>query len=152
MEYNLDEYLNLTVLEKSISDFYSRNKVDFAKADIFRSFTLFLNDTIQSTYVGDEFMDNNDKINHFKWVWYKISEEFIELGFDFKHNSELFKYMKALFYDLFYQVDNKTEQFNKDFFNNIKVIIDGIFNYTILKNMESLYIFIDIYNIFDGRK
>lgn len=153
MNNNLDEYLNSTLLERSLSDFYSRNRIEFPKVEIYRNFTLFLNNKIQKTYVGDNFMNDSDRDNHFKWVWDSISLEFVEFGFDFKNNDELYKYMNNLFKDLFYDVDEKEDEYNKAFFKNIVVVIEGIFNYTVLKNPESLHIFLDIYKLFNnGRK
>jgi len=147
---NLEEYLNSSLLERNIAEFYSRNNIKFPRADFYKSFCLILDKEIQRTYVGDNSMNNSDKNNHFKWVWDKTCETYINYGFDFKENKLLFKYLKSIFDDLFYDIDDKSDSKNITLFENISVMLESIFNYNILKSQESLWIFADIYEIFDA--
>ena len=146
----MDDFLNFTILEKNMFEYYSKKNIDLPKVEVYRNFTLMLNNQIQKNYVGDEFMDSNSKKEHFIWCWKITCDKYKE--FNFQENVELFNYLRDLFRDLFYRVEDKNDEFTMDFFKNIKVVIEGIFNYVEIKTPDSLAIFIDIYNVFENKR
>lgn len=146
----MDESLDYTLLEKSMFDFYSKKGVELPKVDLYRNFTLLLNKNIQKNYFGDEFMDAEDKINHYQWCWNKTCDFFKPV--DFKNNHKLYEYLKSLFDSLFYDIEDKGSVYNIESFNNIAIVIDSIFNVAEIKTQDSLGIFLEIYNIFNNNE
>lgn len=146
----MDEYLDFTLLEKSMFDFYIKKGVELPKVELYKNFTLLLNKNIQNEYYGDEFMDEVDKKNHFKWCWGKTCDFFKPV--DFNKNTKLYNYLESLFDSLFYSIEDKENIYNKESFNNISIVIDSIFNLAEFKTQDSLAIFLEIYNIFNDNE
>lgn len=146
----MDEFLDLTLLEKSMFDYYSKNNVTFPKIDVYRNFTLMLNYKIQNSYFGDKFMNVDERKAHFKWCWELTCTMFPK--FKFNENKTLYIYLHELFTDLFYDIEDKDDSYSKSFFNNITTVIEGIFDHITIKTPETLAVFMDIYNVFNEIK
>lgn len=146
----MDESLEYTLLQKSMFEFYVKKGVELPKVELFRNFTLLLNKKIQESYFGDNFMDDEDRKNHFKWCWIKTCEIFKPI--DFNKNIKLYEYLEILFDSLFYSIDDKESAYNKESFNNIGIVIESIFNLAEIKTQDSLAIFLEIYNVFNDNE
>jgi hypothetical protein len=120
---------------------YTSNNIVYERVDLYRDFTLTLDDLIQTTYLGHELTEERERLNHFNWCWDKASELITQKNIKFVDNNHAYVYFLDYYFDTFYS--NKINDFNiSDFWSYI-------FNYNIEKSRSDLDSFINLYKILE---
>lgn len=125
---------------------YRENGIKPIKAELYHDFVESLCGLVFNTYLGDDIMSTEDRLNHFIWSWDKTVSMFFMMGFDLGDMGEKFTYFKNFFTDIYYKVEDKDSQLEKD----ILIVWEYIFNYNIIKPEKDVYNFIEIYKMFDN--
>jgi hypothetical protein len=146
---NNSKYLNLigNITEQlkthEIVREYKSNNINKNRLDLYRDFIVNLCYSLVDTYLGEEYIKTKkQKKEHFTWSFNRICDSFIEEGFNFKENKELYDY----FFEYF-----RTTMYENDFFE-----IDFLLDYwedtlelSYDKTKNDLEGMIEIYKIFD---
>jgi hypothetical protein len=122
---------------------YKSNNINRNRIELYRDFIINLCYSLVDTYLGEEYIKSNkQKKEHFTWSFNKICDSFIEEGFNFKTNKELYDY----FFEYF-----RTTMYDNNFFE-----IDFLLDYwedtlelSYDKTKNDLEGMIEIYKIFD---
>lgn len=90
---------------------YKSNNINKNRVDLYKDFIVNLCYALVDTYLGEEYINTNkQKKEHFTWCFNKICNSFLDEGFDFSENKELydyfFEYFKSTMYDNdFFELD-----------------------------------------------
>lgn len=130
--------------KEDISLMYKINNITPERTGLYLDFTQTIHQTIISTYLGDEVMDNKSIKEHFDWCWNKTVNSFKkeEIFFD---SNELYNYFYTLFLESFYSENDKSDL-------NVNKLLEfwlDIFNFSKTKTRSELEAFIDLYKLFD---
>lgn len=130
--------------KEDISLMYKINNITPERTGLYLDFTQTIYQTIISTYLGDEVMDNKSIKEHFDWCWNKTVNSFKkeEIFFD---SNELYNYFYTLFLESFYSENDKSDL-------NVNKLLEfwlDIFNFSKTKTRSELEAFIDLYKLFD---
>jgi len=68
------EYISKPMNKEDISLMYKINNITPERTGLYLDFTQTIYQTIISTYLGDEVMDNKSIKEHFDWCWNKTSK------------------------------------------------------------------------------
>lgn len=140
-------YINNPLSRASIELLYSSHFIMFEKCELYKDFVLSLTDLIFTTYMGDKITNNDDRTNHFSWCWNQTVNNFELEGIYFSDNDDLYDYFIHFMFEIFYSVENKTDNNNIDI--NVIKLWKYIFNYRIIKTRSDVDTFIEVYNMFD---
>lgn len=121
---------------------YESNLIVYERADLYYEFALTLDDLIQSTYLGHDMMDDQQRLSHFSWCWNKTCSLINTKVIKFNSNDEAYIYFLNLYLDTLYNE-------SYDNYLDIKVYWDFIFNYNIEKSRSDIDGFIKLYKIFE---
>lgn len=121
---------------------YESNQITYERADLYYEFTLTLDDLIKSTYLGHDMMNEQERLNHFKWCWNKTCDLINTNIIKFNDNDEAYIYFLDLYLDTQYN-ESSTE------YIDIKIYWEYIFNYNIEKTRSDVDKFIKLYKIFE---
>lgn len=151
MDNNYDKlsflaYIHNPISKESISIIYASNNIKYEKCELYGDFVQSLLMLAFDTYMGDDVMSVEDQINHFKWCWDKVIENFKEEGIYFK-NIKLYDYFLEFMLEVFYTYDGKQLYDYTD--NGILKIWNDIFTYDKSKTQADIDTLIEIYNIFE---
>ncbi|MFN7656268.1 MAG: hypothetical protein ACK5OW_00595 [bacterium] len=138
------EYISKPMNKEDISLMYKINNITPERTGLYLDFTQTIYQTIISTYLGDEVMDNKSIKEHFDWCWNKTVNSFKkeEIFFD---SNELYNYFYTLFLESFYSENDKSDL-------NVNKLLEfwlDIFNFSKTKTRSELEAFIDLYKLFD---
>jgi hypothetical protein len=76
---NTEEFLNYLsnpLSRTSIDLIYSSNYIRFERCDLYRDFVLSLSELVFDTYMGDDVMKKEQRVEHFKWCWDRTGKNF----------------------------------------------------------------------------
>ena len=148
---NMDQFLEWLVKpmsQEDITSWYLANNITLELTELFRDFCVSFLKLLEETYLGDEYENSNDtkvgmteqqKKDHLKWCWEKTISNFQKENVLFFFNEKDTIFLKDLFYDVFYNQNDKKGQENAfDFFVQI-------FGYESKKSKSDIEIFTDIY-------
>jgi len=121
---------------------YESNQIVYERADLYHEFILTLDDLIESTYLGHDMMDEQERLNHFKWCWNKTCDLINTNVIKFNKNDEAYIYFLDLYFDTFYNESSIS-------YLDVKMYWDFIFNYKIEKTRSDIDRFIKLYKIFE---
>jgi len=126
---------------------YSGNNIIREKVELYYDFLLSLLILIDETYLGSDIIKTiEDKINHFTWCFNKVSDNFEHERIHFVVKGSHYEYLWALFYANYYL--NKLNE-KDDKMELLTVRLKQLFTYNNIKSPNELYIFINLYKIFD---
>jgi len=141
------KYLSKPLPMETTDAAYFNNSVVFERSELYADFTLTLNEYIVSTYLGDDFTNDDEKINHYNWCWDRTCEFLDQPKIRFTDNDRVYKYFMNFYFDTFYLIPNKEEE--KEGINYLCKVWEHIFNYRITKTRSELDSFIELYVIFE---
>lgn len=144
---NFLSYIKTPLSEQSINILYSTNNVRYDKCQLFSDYIQSLLITVFDTYMGDDIMDEEDRIEHFKWCWQKNNGNFKEEGIVFGHCDEAQDYFLEFMTEVFYSVKGKKDKPHIQL--TIRSLWMSIFSYNKIKTRSDVDNFIDIYTILD---
>lgn len=148
MKYNDDKinkflsYINTPLSEITVNKMYVTNKISYEKCQLFNDYIQSNMCLIFDTYMGDDVMNDADKITHFDWCWEKNRDNFNKEGIIFKHTEDSYNYFLVFIFETFYSVNDKTNIREK-----IKNIWEDTFTYSYNKTHLELDNLIVIHNI-----
>ena len=107
---NFFNYLSKPIPFDEVDIWFKINNIIPEKLELFFDFIHSLNNLIQRTYLGNDkttyetkiTLSSEDNLNHFKWCWNKIIEDFKKEDIFFQKKGEHFDYFKTFFEDIYY--------------------------------------------------
>lgn len=124
---NFFNYISKPLLPEDIDIWFRVNNLISEKLELYCDFTYSLNNLIVETYLGGiDFketkikLNNDDYINHFKWCWNKLIDNFGKENIFISKQGEHFEYFESFFLETFYQQkDTKVKLFIGNFFTDL---------------------------------
>jgi hypothetical protein len=147
---NFFSWMMKPISHDDVEVWFNINNMIFEKRELFADFIYSLLDIIKTTYLGNEYDDNNetkviltdeDKLSHFEWCWNKTIENFSKENLKFKSKGEHKDYFEKFFMDLFYNADNKIIR------DNINKFFDDLFNENKAFTKSDLDMLTDVYKM-----
>lgn len=136
--------MNVPLTEEEISLVYKANNVIYERTILYRDFLDSFFTLICETYLGEEFITENQENEHFNWCLNRVVDNFKQENIFFKPNKKFknisFSDVKEIFYD------EKNKEINGD--KMIK-FWDNVFKYDGLKSKSDIDAFIEMYKILD---
>jgi len=131
---NFYSWMMKPVSHDDVEVWFNMNNMIYEKRELFSDFTYSLYYLIKSTYLGNEYDDNNetkvilnddDKSSHFDWCWNKTIENFTKENLKFNSKGDHRDYFEKFFMDLYYNADSKLirdniQKFFEDLFDEEK--------------------------------
>jgi len=139
--------LNTPLSDDSIVVLYSANNINYDKAFLFSDFIQSLLMLVFDTYVGDEFMNEVDKLNHFNWCWGRNINNFNKEGIIFEDYKNSYDYFLEFLTETFYNIENKDK--NKHISITVRTLWLTIFSFDRIRTHSDVDNFIEIYKIMD---
>lgn len=139
-------YINNTMSKESIAVLYSANNIKYERCELYSDIVQSLLLLIFDTYMGDDFTNHQEQINHFKWCWDKNQENFSLEGILFD-NKKLYDYFLEFSLEVYYPLTKKLENVNTH--KNILNLWLFTFSYKTPKSNSDIDTFIEIYKLFD---
>jgi len=104
--------INVSETLKEELDFWFRyNNVSREKISLFHDFIISLDDLIESTYLGSDVLDDEEKIKgHFTWCWRKIIENFNNERIFFKEQGNHYEYLWNFIKEAYYMKKDLNEE------------------------------------------
>jgi hypothetical protein len=140
-------YISKALPANDIESYYRLHNIVDGRVELYLDFITSLLLIISHTYLGDDIMNDEDRLNHFNWCWRKNLNNFEREGIIFKNDVEIKDYLKDIIFELFYIVD-KDIDYNQDIYKIIN-LFNKLFNDKNTKTKADLDSFIDLYSIFD---
>lgn len=140
-------YINNPLSKDSVDVLYSANNIKYERCSLYSDFIQSLMMRIFDTYMGDDIMEHNDRINHFKWSWGKTVEAFKEENINFKFNRELYDYFLVFTFEVFYNLENKDD--TPSVKKNILKLWSGLFSFNSVKSRSDVDTFLEVYKLFE---
>lgn len=109
------------------------------RSEVYHDFLLSLVKLIDSTYMGDDVMSRDDRINHFWWCFNQVINNFEMESIHFT-NKNHGVYIWDLLSHIYYPI------------RSTQLVIDYlklIFDYRVIKTKEEIDSFVEIYRVFD---
>jgi len=137
--------LNISETLKEELDFWFRyNNISREKIHLFYDFVISLDELIESTYLGSDMLNDEEKYKgHFNWCWRKIIENFTKEKIFFKEKGNHFEYLWNFYKEAFYipKIENKKIMIYDYYYK--------IFDLSHTKTEFELEILLTIYKLFD---
>lgn len=109
------------------------------RSEVYHDFLQSLVKLIDTTYMGDDVMSRDDRINHFWWCFNQVVKDF-EMENIYFTNKNHGVYIWDLLSHIYYPI------------RSIRLVIDYlklIFDYRVIKTNEEIDSFVEIYGVFD---
>lgn len=147
MSDKLSSYVALNMSKESVIMIYDANNIKFEKCELYSDFTISLINLVLDTYLGDEVINEKERLNHFKWCWTKNVELFKKEGIMID-SFKLYEHFLNYFLDKFYSSTNKAKN---EYINNFSLNLWlNIFDYDGNKTKSDLDLFIETYKMFEN--
>jgi hypothetical protein len=149
---NFYAWMMKPVSHDDVEIWFNMNNMIYEKRELFADFTYSLYYLIKSTYLGDEFSENNEtkviynddeKLSHFNWCWDKTIDNFRKENLKFKDKGEHREYFEKFFIELYYNSGNK------ELSENIQKFFDDLFDETKSFTKSDLDMLTDVYKVLD---
>jgi len=121
---------------------YTSNNIVYERSDLYSDFTLTLDDLIDSTYLGHDMMNEQERLIHFNWCWDKTCTLLNGDVIKFNENNEVYVYFLDLYFETFYTPSSTH-------YNEVKIYWNYLFNYNIVKTRSDIDRFVNLYKHFD---
>jgi hypothetical protein len=143
------KYISSPLSKESILILYAAHNIKFERCELYHDFSQSLVGLIFDTYLGDDILEEKDKINHFRWCWKTNKQNFLKEGIHIG-DKKLQIYFYEFMFEHFYDVINKNE--NPIICENICKLWAYIFDYnnTTGKTKAEVEAFIEIYTLFEN--
>ncbi len=145
--YEFLDYINTPLTKESIEVMYKANDIIYEKSELYNDFIQSLIDLIFITYLGDDMMTVDRRIEHYNWCWNKTVERYKKENKDFSDNQLTREYFHLLLIDVYYVIDDKESK--PELTINIKKLWEYIFNYRTTKPKLDVDTFIEVYKLFN---
>lgn len=139
-------YINNPMSKESVAVLFASNNIKFEKCELYSDFVQSLLMIVFDTYLGDDVMDYDSQINHFKWCWDKNVSSFANEGLIFE-NKKLYNYFLEFTLEVFYSYKEKKPFDYTD--KGILRIWSDIFDFNKTKTNSDVDTLIEIYTIFE---
>lgn len=125
---NFFNYISKPMTQEDVDIWFSINNIIPEKLELFSDFSHSLNLLIVETFLGEDEMLTETKINltkednknHFDWCWNKVINNFEKESIHFEKKGGHYDYFKTFFDDIFYdQKEKKIRESVSPFFNDL---------------------------------
>jgi hypothetical protein len=139
------EYLSKPMEKKDVLLIFKINKVTPEMSEFMLDFIDSLFSKVHNTYLGDDFMSEEDRKKHFDWCWDSVLEDFRRELIYFDRRGVFYDYFSTFIFETFYLEPDKSE---KNVEKTLYFIRNG-FNYTKISTKSEIDNFLDLYKIFN---
>ncbi len=151
MKYNIRKnnlliYINDPISRESLNLYYTANDIKIEKCVLYNDFIQSLYMLVFDTYLGDEFTNLHEQINHFKWCWNRNNQNFMKEGLEFD-NPKLYEYCLEFILEVYYCSLDKNENENTE--DIILKLWENIFDYDKPKSNSEIDTLVEIYLLFN---
>lgn len=143
---NFLAYINNPMSKESVTMLLNSNNIKFDKCELYNDFVQSLLMCVFDTYLGDDIMNQEDQLNHFKWCWLKTVNDFGKEGIKFE-NTKLYEYFLEFTIEVFYSYKEKIPLNYTD--KGILKIWMDLFDFNKTKTNSDIDTLIEVYNIFE---
>lgn len=138
-------YINNPMSKESIIVMYDANNIKFDRCELYGDYVQSLFRLVFETYMGDDVMNVDSQVNHFKWCWKKNVENFYNEGVRID-SLKLYDYFLQYMLEVFYSLEKKPI----DYVDRVSLKLWGeIFDYSRIKTNSEMDTFIEVYKIFE---
>ena len=138
-------YINNPMSKESIIVMYDANNIKFDRCELYGDYVQSLFKLVFETYMGDDVMNVDSQVNHFKWCWKKNVENFSNEGIRID-SLKLYDYFLQYMLEVFYSLEKKPI----DYVDRVSLKLWGeIFDYSRIKTNSEMDTFIEVYKIFE---
>lgn len=138
-------YLENTMSLDAMLMEYSSKKVYKERCELYGDFVSSLLLLIFDTYLGDDFLNSQQKVQHFNWCWNRVVSNFEKEGFHFESDILYEKFLLFLL-DVYYPLEDKSTQRT----SKLLKIWSTMFDYTERKSRANMDLFLEYYLKFDA--
>lgn len=118
------------------------NNIGREKLELFHDFVISLDTLIETTYLGSEVIDDDEKVReHFEWCWNRVIDNFDKEKIHFKRRGTHYSYFFSFFLKAFYDKDLTYSETREHF--------EGLFNIMSDKSDIHLELLLDLYKILE---
>lgn len=142
---NFINYIKKPISRDEILSEYNKHDIKYDRCILYSDFIQSLMLIVFDTYLGSKIINNDERINHFKWCWDKNVQKFKSEGF-YVTSKELYTYFLGFTCDKFYSAEEIDIPLTKV---EILKLWLYIFDYNNLKSVYDLDTLIDLYLMFD---
>jgi len=143
-ELELLNYIRNPLSEEQMDIMYKAHGVVYERCRLYVDFIVSVVDLVHTTYLGDDYTDYREQINHFKWCWKKTIKNFGKEKIYFREDSELFVYLFDFVLHCYYKVEEK-----KDLPNQIAQFWSFTFSLNEIKTQAELDTMLETYKLFE---
>jgi hypothetical protein len=144
--YEFLDYINTPLTKEGIDVIYRSNKIIYEKSELYSDFIQSLIDLIYISYLGDDMMNIDRRIEHYNWCWNKTVDNYKKENKDFSDNKLVYEYFQLLLIETFYMIEDKNSK--PDLIPNIKKMWEYVFDYRITKPKLDIDTFTEVYKLF----
>lgn len=118
------------------------NNIGREKLELFHDFVISLDTLIETTYLGSEVIDDDEKVrDHFDWCWNKVIDNFDKEKIFFKRRGTHYAYFFSFFQGAFYDKDLTYSESKSHFENMFDIMTE--------KSDIYLELLLDLYKILE---
>ena len=140
--YEFLRYIGEPIPDRDIRLWFRANNIQTETSELFFDFISYLYYLVDKTYLGaDVIKTDEDKLNHFKWCWNKVINDFKKEEISFKKKGDHFQYFWHFFEESFYREDSPFDIQKVDGF------FKSLFKFGRMKTKSELDIYTEIYKM-----
>ncbi len=143
--YEFLDYINTPLTKESIDVIYQSNNIIYEKSELYGDFISSLIDLIFISYLGDDIMTLEQRIEHYNWCWNTTVDNYKKENKDFSDNLQAYEYFLHLLLDTYYTIENKDNK--PELTINIRNLWIYIFNYRSIKPRLDVDTFLELYKM-----
>jgi len=121
---------------------YKANDIKYEKCKLYYDIIKSLNKLIHDTYLGDEYINDTQKLGHYNWCFNTVIDNLKKEKIIFSNTNELKDYFFFFYDELFYKDKDKI-------LDKIDNLPELSFNYSRLKSRSDMDIMVELYKLFE---
>lgn len=137
--------LNTLMSRENMTLIYDSKGISRERSELYHDYVKSLMMLIFDTYMGDDIMNNNDRINHFVWCWNRNRDNFISEGIHIDCPKLKDKFL-IFALEAYYPVTSKT----RDGEARLLGLLQHVFGYDTLKSRADVDDFLNYYQLFEN--
>lgn len=142
------DYLKTPLNDTLVNELFKKHNITHIRMQKYGEFIVHLLQTCFNTYMGDDVTDHEGRVKHFNWCWNKTVSDFRVENTYFGVNLEAKNYFKEFIFEVFYNIENKTE----NIINQRKMLLfwQRIFDINSPKTKADVDCLISVYTMFES--
>jgi len=140
-------YLDINIPKHVVIDILKTNNIDFNRLEVYYDFIYDLDRKIMRTYLGDQYLNGTQRVEHFNYAFNKVNEKYKKYNIDYYYNSELYSYFLEFYTSYFYNIEDKKDK--EGTLNKLHLVWGKLFDINSDKTRGDIDTLITLYYIFN---